>query len=562
MDSSIQKIVDEEISNLDNYDGNQKVSFSYRLTVNKADGTTKNYSEQTMLNYYQASNKDYNINFATKEDAEAALEAYKAIVIGPDDEIAPAGETLSFTVQPQASVTVMQHSTGEVVALSGGRGEKVGSRTLNRATSTVRQPGSAMKVITAYTAALDSKGRGLGSVADDTPFRYKDGPFVNNVDMNHYGLLTYREGIVQSNNIIAIRALTDAGTTTGFKYAKAYGLTTLVDGDNNQAMAIGGLTNGVKNIEMCGAYATIANHGYYIEPHLYTQVTDRQGNVLLDRTYNEEVQVIKETTAWLLTSAMQDVMKVGTGVRANFTLTYNTDMAVAGKSGTTNGKRDVVFTGFTPYYTAYVWGGFDDNSKQSYANHSKNIFREVMGRIHQNLPVAEFVAQPSDIIEVEICRKSGMLGIPGVCDMDPRGNMIYTEFYEEGTEPTEKCNRHAWLKMCDYTGFLGTESCPGTNRVYIIGGTQETADAEYSVSLEAVTHWCPYHDGYHEQGMPNVDGIVETELPEPDEEDEEGEETDEDEAELPDDYSVPGMEGLTGVQGPIVEVTEVPINNP
>lgn len=555
MDSDIQKILDEEISNPKNYEGYERISFSYRLTIKKADGTTKNYSEQTMLNYYQASNPTYSINFKSQEEADAAIAKYKATVMGPGDEVAPAGETIVYTLQPQAAMTIIEQSTGEVVALSGGRGTKTGSRTLNRATNTVRQPGSTFKIISAYTAALDSKGRGLGSVADDTPFQYKNGPVVNNVDMKHGGLTNYRKGIVDSNNIIAIRALTDAGVSVGYKYAKAYGISTLVDGDINQAMAIGGLTNGVKNIEMCGAYATIANQGYYIEPHLYTRICDRQGNVLIDRTYNEETQVIKETTAWLLTSAMQDVMKASTGTRSNFTYTYNTKMPVAGKSGTTNGRRNITFAGFTPYYTAFIWCGFDDNSKQDYINHSKNIWREVMGRVHENLPVISFPRKPSNIIEVSVCKKSGMLGIPGVCDVDPRGNMIYSEYYEEGTEPTERCNRHAWLEVCDSSGMLARSGCGSTNKLCIVGGTAGTDDEPYAISLYDATHYCGIHDGYEESGMPNVDGIVETVLPDPN-----AKPADEEEAQEDDNYTAPGV--VNGVETPTVrvEVSEVPIN--
>lgn len=553
MDSRIQGILDREISNINNYDGTKKISFSYRLTVKKADGSTKNYSEQTMLNYYRASNSYYNINFNSQEDADAAIEKYKAAIMEPGDEIAPAGETITYTLQPQAAMTIIQQSTGEVVALSGGRGEKTGSRTLNRATNTTRQPGSTFKIIAAYSPALDSKGRGLGTVADDAPFQYRNGPVVNNVDLTHGGLTNYRKGIVDSNNIVAIKAFTDAGASVGYKYAKAYGISTLVEGDINQAMAIGGVTNGVKNIEMCGAYAAIANEGYYIEPHLYTRITDRQGNVLIDRTYNEETQVIKESTAWLLTSAMQDVMKASTGTRANFTYTFNTKMPVAGKSGTTNGRRDVTFAGFTPYYTAFIWGGFDDNSKQDYIYHSKNIWREVMGKIHEDLPVIAFPSKPSNIIEVTVCKKSGMLAVPGVCDCDPRGSMIYSEFYEEGTEPTERCNRHAWLSVCRDTGYLAREGCTVDHGLFIVGGTQGTDDAQFAISLESATHYCPYHEGSTMCEIPNVTGIVETILPSADAKPEEGADT---EAQEADTYTAPGVENGVAIQQPTVSVTE------
>ena len=145
-DPDIQASCDEEINNLDNYPMDPKVSFSYRLTIKKADGTIKNYSEQTMLSYYRSNKKNYNINFATQEDAEAAIEQYKADIMEEGDEIK--GESVIFTVQPQASLTVIDNDTGEVKAIVGGRGDKAASKTLNRATNTTRQPGSTFKIVT------------------------------------------------------------------------------------------------------------------------------------------------------------------------------------------------------------------------------------------------------------------------------------------------------------------------------------------------------------------------------------------------------------------------------
>ena len=458
-DSRIQSIVEEEINNLDNYATQPKVSFSYRLTITKADGSFENYSEQTMLSYYQKANKNYTINFNSEDEARAAIEAYKAELMEEGDTISEAGESLIFTLQPQAAMTVIDHTTGQVVALVGGRGEKVASKTLNRATGITRQPGSTFKVLAAYVPALDAGGLTLASVQDDAPMTYANGTPLSNYDNHYRGYTNIRTAITNSINVVTVKTLTQIGTSLGFNYCQKLGITTLDSGDNNQSLCLGGITNGVTNAELTAAYATIANGGKYNKPVFYTQVLDRNGEVLLDSTENESTEVMKETTAWLITSAMRDVMTSGTGTRANFS-----GMAVAGKSGTTTKDRDTVFCGFTPFYTCSIWGGFDDNTPQSNTTYSKNIWREVMKRIHEDLPNTDFT-KPAGIVQVSVCRKSGLLPIEGVCDGDPRGPQTYTEYFEEGTQPTEFCDHHTMID----------------GQIFIVGASEGTDDTAYAV---------------------------------------------------------------------------------
>ena len=458
-DSRIQSIVEEEINNLDNYATQPKVSFSYRLTITKADGSFENYSEQTMLSYYQKANKNYTINFNSEDEARAAIEAYKAELMEPGDTISEAGESLIFTLQPQAAMTVIDHTTGQVVALVGGRGEKVASKTLNRATGITRQPGSTFKVLAAYVPALDAGGLTLASVQDDAPMTYANGTPLSNYDNHYRGYTNIRTAITNSINVVTVKTLTQIGTSLGFNYCQKLGITTLDSGDNNQSLCLGGITNGVTNTELTAAYATIANGGMYNKPVFYTQVLDRNGEILLDTTENEPTEVMKATTAWLITSAMRDVMTSGTGTRANFS-----GMAVAGKSGTTTKDRDTVFCGFTPFYTCSIWGGFDDNTPQSNTTYSKNIWREVMKRVHEDLPNTDFT-KPAGIVQVAVCRKSGLLPIEGVCDGDPRGPQTYTEYFEEGTQPTEFCDHHTMID----------------GQIFIVGASEGTDDTAYAV---------------------------------------------------------------------------------
>lgn len=489
-DSAIQTICEEEVNNNANYSDHVLHSFSYRLTVTKKDGSYQNYSEQTMLTYYQAQNPNYDINFSSEEECKEAIEKYKSEIMEEGDTIADGGEKITYTLQPQAAISVIDQATGHVVALVGGRGDKMASKTLNRATNITRQPGSCFKIVGCYAAALDAGGLTLASVQDDAPTSYANGTPLHNYDNKYRGFTTIRDAIISSMNVVTVKNLTQIGTGLGFEYAEALGISTLEPGDNNQTLCLGGLTHGVTDLELTASYATIANGGDYNKPVLYTQVLDHNGNVLLDNTQNTSKEVLKETTAWLLTNAMQDVITSGTGSGAGLP-----NMPTAGKTGTTTKNRDTVFAGYTPYYTAAVWGGYDDNTEQTYTAYSKLIWHSVMQRIHENLPRKEFT-QPSGIVTATVCKKSGKLAIEGVCDADPRGSMVYTEYFDKDSVPTETCDHHMKVDICSASGQIAGEYCPVENRVptvYIIGGTAETEDGPYLITEEALNTVCSVH---------------------------------------------------------------------
>lgn len=399
-DPDIQKICDEQVNNLENYPMAPKTSFSMTLTVQKADGEFAYYDEQTMLSYYQSSNKAYTINFASQEEALAAVEKYKADIMEKGDTIPENGQTVTYTLQPQVALTVIDQKTGEVKALVGGRGEKTANRTLNRATDSVRQPGSTFKVLAAFAPALDTRQMTLASVEDDAPYTYTNGTPLRNYNNKYGGFTSIREAITQSINVVTVKVLTDIGIDTGYEYlTERFGFTTLTDQDRNEALALGGITRGVTNLELTAAYAAIANGGTYIKPRLYTKIIDHDGNVLIDNQPQEK-EALQKTTAWLLTNAMQDVMTIGTGKLANFE-----GMTLAGKSGTTTKNKDALFAGFSPYYSLVVWGGFDDNTEQDSGTTSypKLIWRSVMSQIHEGLKNKKF-KKPSGIQTAEVCK--------------------------------------------------------------------------------------------------------------------------------------------------------------
>lgn len=500
--SALQQICDEEVNNPENYSGLVEYSFSYRLTIEKADGTQKNYSDQTMLSYYRAAagNFDYyDINFKTEEEAAAAIEQYKQEIMEEGDTII--GETVTYTLQPQSSVTLMDQSTGEIKALVGGRGQKTANKTLNRASDTTRQPGSTFKVLAAYAPALDSGGMTLATVQDDAPFTYANGTPLRNYDDTYGGFTTLRDAITRSVNIVTVKTLTDIGTDLGFSYLQSFGFTTLdPENDNNQSLCLGGIYNGVTNLELTAAYATIANGGTYTKPRFYTKIVDAKGNVLIDNTPQTHT-VLKETTAWLLTSAMKDVVTSGTGTLASFG-----NMSIAGKTGTTTKDRDALFVGYTPYYTCGVWGGYDDNSRLNSTRYPKLLWRNIMERVHEGLEYKDF-PMPSGITSAAVCKKSGKLAVEGLCDADPRGSMVETEYFAAGTAPTEVCDHHVSVTICTESGLPANEFCPESSKqtsVYIVGGSAGTADEPYLLTDETAASICNIHNASTVIQMPVI----------------------------------------------------------
>lgn len=466
MDPKIQSIVDFEVNNPDNYPEYIQYELDCALTITSKDGSSQNYSKEMMTLYFKNNGEsNFDLLFDTPEAAIEKFEEYKNALLKEGDEYV---ERIRTTPQPQVSLYIMDQSTGYVAAMSGGRGPKEGRLTFNRATSSYRQPGSTFKIVSTYAPALDSAGLTLASVYNDAPFFYDDGKPVSNwYGNNKYkGLCSIRYGIEQSLNIVAVKTLTQITPRLGYDYLENFGFKQLANGkeingqlfyDAQQPLALGGITTGVSNEELTAAYATIANGGVYTKPKLYTQVLASDGTVILDNRTPETHQVIKETTAFLLTDAMVDVVTKGTGTRTRFSNT----MAIAGKTGTTSSNVDVWFAGYTPYYTCSTWAGYDNNHKMissganQETNIAKNIWRNVMEAVHKDLPDKDFYV-PTGIMRTQVCKLSGKLPNPGVCDP----SCIVSEYFEEDTIPMETCDVHYFGQICAYDNLVATPECP------------------------------------------------------------------------------------------------------
>ncbi len=468
-DPDIQSIMDEEYQNEENFPSNTQLGLDWALTVTKADGTTQNYSKEMMRLYFRDQVDDqFDLLFETEEDARACVEQYKEAILKDGDSIV--AERISFSPQPQSSMVIIDQHTGYVKGIVGGRGKKTASLTLNRATDTYRQPGSTFKPLAVYGPAINDLSLTLADTYVDQGITYEDtNRPVKNAYSGYRGTMTIRDAIKVSCNTIAIQAFRDLTPRVGYNYLKRMGFEEVTDhkvingqvfDDAREPTALGGITTGVSTLELTAAYAAIANKGTYIKPVFYTKVLDHNGNILLDNEPETE-QVFRDSTAYLLTSAMESVVNEEGGTGGDLRLDH---MPVAGKTGTTSATRDVWFAGFTPYYTCAVWAGSDTNELlvDECKSFHKTLWKKIMGRIHSELPSADFEI-PSNVQQATICSESGLLA--GL------GCSTRTEYFESSTIPTTRCTQHYVPPTPEPTpiptptenplGDPGTETVPG-----------------------------------------------------------------------------------------------------
>ena len=436
---TMQQICDEEANDDSNYPGLKEYGLDYALTVTRADGSTENYGSNNIKNYVKETyGKDQGLLYSSEDAARAMVEEWKATIAREGDTY---DERITITPQPQSSITIMDQKTGQIKAMVGGRGEKASSLGLNRAyQGSKRQPGSTFKILAAYAPALDSCDKTLATTIDDEPYTLKNGQVLRNANKQYGGTTTLREGIKRSINVVAVKLSDEITQELGYEYCQKFGISTLVknktingkvfDDSTSQTLALGGITEGVYNYEMCASYATIANGGEYNKPTLYSKVVDHDGNVLLDGT-GESHTVIKDSTAYLLTNAMEDVVNSGTGTACQLP-----NMPVAGKTGTTTSNKDLWFCGFTPYYTCAVWGGYDDNKECDYDTSFRfRLWKGIMSRIHENLEEKDFKV-PSSVERKSICTITGKLAGSGCPSI--------TEYFAKDTLPAETCSGHGY----------------------------------------------------------------------------------------------------------------------
>jgi len=353
----------------------------------------------------------------------------------------------------QAAFVLIDQTTGYVLGISGGLGEKTGAN-LNRATQAKRQPGSSIKPIADIAPALQEKIITAATVYDDV---YTDfnGYTPKNDGKKYRGLIGIRDIIAYSQNVPEVKIMKELTPGKSIDYLRNFGVTSLYKAgesddpnknDESLPLAIGGITDGISPLEMAAAYAAIANNGEYITPTFYTKVVDSNGNTVLTPK-QEKRRVISEQNAYIVKSILQEPVKKGTA-----TYCAISGMDVAAKTGTTDNSNDRWLCGFTPYYTASCWFGYDLQEEVRYdgRNPAGQIWDAIMTDVHKNLAKATF-KRPDGIVEQTICSTTGCLAVTGC-------NSTRKEIFTSDNLPG-KCEGHGSQTICSQSNKVATNYC-------------------------------------------------------------------------------------------------------
>ena len=456
--------------------------------------TNKVYLDQTKLvfrNYYSLD--DTNRNLRTHRVGAVDLGTNKNIYLDEDENIVISKNFLdqnedfikayddgTFSVskdfydmdlegviQPQSSTVIIDHKTGHIKAIMGGRDQK-GQRILDRASSVPRQPGSSMKPIATYTPALDN-GFNLATGIDDVPFMIdEDGkPWPNNVYGYYMGVKPLREALKLSINTTAVATLDKVGIDTSLQYLKNFGIIkengkdNFVTSDENRetndenlaAMGLGAMTNGLTALDMTGAYAALANGGKYLEPLTFSKIVDSTGKVLFEDKDKITHEVTSPETAYQITSALEDAGKSYGNIFLNGT-------EFATKTGTTDDYNDFWCLGYTPYYTVGIWMGCDNQNISltgTSANRAALMWNVINNKILEGYEAAQFDV-PKGIVSMEVDTMSGKLPTKASY-ADSRGTVI-TEIFGPNNKPTEEDDVHEWANVDSRNNLLISDMTP------------------------------------------------------------------------------------------------------
>lgn len=456
--------------------------------------TNKAYLDQTNLmfrDYYSLD--DQNKNLRTHKTGYISFKTNDDIKLDDDDNIVISKEYLDknpklFTyyddetfsinkdfydidlngvIQPQASTVVMDHENGHIKAIMGGR-DQTGTRILDRASSIPRQPGSAIKPIATYTAALDN-GFNLATGVDDVPLLMNedDEPWPKNVYNYYEGVVPIRKAIERSINTIAVRTLNEVGIETSIDYLKNFGIIKEDGNDNfvsasenNQtndenlaALGVGAMTHGLTNLEMTAAYAALANKGEYNEPLTFSKIEDSTGKVLFDDKDIVKHKVTSEETAYQMTSALQSAGESYGNIYLN-----GTDFAT--KTGTTDDYVDFWCMGYTPYYTVGIWMGADDQSIRMNGTSIQRaalMWNTINNQILDGYETRTF-ERPESIVEMKVDTMSGKLPTE-LSYMDPRGTVI-TEIFGPDNKPRKEDDVHTLVSIDTRNNLLASDVTP------------------------------------------------------------------------------------------------------
>ena len=335
----------------------------------------------------------------------------------------------------QAAMVIIDHTTGRVVATVGGLGEKNTARGLNRATQSTRQTGSSIKPLAVLIPGIDKKIFTASTIYSDVEKTFTGNYSPKNYD-GYLGETTVRRAVESSQNIPFVEMMQQITPKVAIQYLENMGITTLTKNDESLTLSLGGLEKGITPLEMAAAYATIANNGTYIEPTFYTEVINKSGKVVA-KAKPKTKKVISEQVAYIVKEILTQPVKGNNGTAKYCSIS---GMDVAAKTGTTDDNYDRWLCGFTPYYTAATWFGYDKNETIYFnkQNPAGIIWANVMKKVNSGLNKTKF-KQPAWIQVATICSETGMVANSGCTN-------TIEEYFLIGTKPGN-CTKHSGKKI-------------------------------------------------------------------------------------------------------------------
>lgn len=403
----------------------------------------------------------------------------------------------------QSAMVIIDNKTGDVVGCMGGLGDDVDSNGQNRATQSVRQPGSSMKPLASIAPALEKGIITAATIYDESPTDF--GSY--HPTSSNRGLITVREAIKISANTTEVKIMSELTPKNSIAFLRKMGISSLITAsenkqknDENLQLVLGGTTYGISPLEMAGAYATIANDGVYRKPNFYTRVENSSGSIILEPEKKTET-VMSSGNAYIEKTILRG--PVGSGGTAPYAKVSGQD--TGGKTGTTTDNKDRWFCGFTPYYTATTWYGYDNpedlsTTAANSSNKAARIWIRIMDKIHKELPSKEF-EKPSNIVSATICLNSGKVAT-SAC------SKTYTEYFVKGTVPKE-CEGHKNITVCKETGKIANEYCPETEERIYAGKPEKEDTTLWKTSggskYTVITETCDVHTK-EEATVPHVIG--------------------------------------------------------
>lgn len=391
----------------------------------------------------------------------------------------------------QAGMTIIDHTNGKVVAIAGGLGSDSNSVGINRALAG-KQTGSSMKPLACTAPALEQGIITAGTVYDDSPTNF-GGNYTPHNSGGFNGLMTIRTALAQSSNIVHLKIMKEVGPENAIKFLNTMGIE--ID-KKHEAITLALGTADISTLDMAAAYASIANNGEYITPIFYTKVEDKDGKTVIEPK-QERRRVMSEANAYIMQNLLTSPARSGTAA-----VCAMSNMDVGAKTGSTNSYIDRWLCGFTPYYTAATWFGFDYSENPVFSgNNAANIWAAVMKDIHKDLETARFT-KPSNVVYAKICQDSGCLATDSC-------TRVMSEVFVKGTIP-KQCEGHTKLNICKETGKIANEYCTDVEeKTFLVKPEKENTNlwsTNAKDKYDIVEENCDVHKAPEQIEMINVVG--------------------------------------------------------